>query len=933
MAQDLGTGYILIQPSTKGLGKAIEDPLNTAVQSASKSGGKTILSRIGGAFTSVGKVGLAAIGTIGGGLAALTAKGGFDRALNIERAQTKLKALGHDTQSVDAIMDDALNSVKGTAFGLGDAASVAATLVASGIQSGTQLQTVLGTVGDAAQIAGVGFKDMGVIFSQVAAKGKLQGDEMLQLMQAGIPVLQYLADHYKTTTAEAQEMVSSGKVSFADFEAAMREHIGGAAQSAGESFDGAMGNVRAALSRLGETVATPVINGLTRMANQAIPIIDDFTATAQPALEKIGTAIQNGLENALPALQDLASWISGTLLPSLQDLAGYLPVVETGFSGVAAAIAAIKISQGIVTTISAMKDLNAVLELVSEQTGKGVNVFTAISEAVGALAPKTGSLAAGLGSASKSLGTLFANATKAGGGIMGLSSALKLGPWGLVAAAIAAVAAGLAVFLTQTETGQAMLAEFGAFMSTVWDQVQAAWQAALPVLESLVSGLLQGLLAIVQPMLPSIQQLGTAFAQLGTTLMATFQACLPAIQSVMATLQQALAAILPSIMQFATTVAPLVAQFVATVLPVITQIATLIGSLLVPFITQLATLIAGFLPTMATLASTLVGMLLPVITGIVNVVTALLPVVTTVVNTIAAVVNPIITAIGGAIQGLIGILQGGITFLTGVFTGNWSQAWQGIQQVFNGVWQAIQSVFTGIWEAIKAAISGGLSIIGNLWNSAWSGIRSAFDSIWNGIKTAASNGVNAVVNVVKGVKDKITGFFSSAGSWLMDAGANIIQGLIGGITGAVGGAIDAVKNAVGGIIDGAKSLLGIHSPSTVFRDEIGRMIGEGLAIGIQRETGTVSKAGSELATASMPASIPLPVFDTAAWSASIRRTVASMTIDLAAGRSDAKSAGDAGNNDIVTLLRAILAAIADADTTIQLDGREVGRLVRRYANA
>ena len=54
MAQDLGTGYILIQPTTKGLGKAIEDPLASAVQSASKSGGKTILSRIGGAFTSVG---------------------------------------------------------------------------------------------------------------------------------------------------------------------------------------------------------------------------------------------------------------------------------------------------------------------------------------------------------------------------------------------------------------------------------------------------------------------------------------------------------------------------------------------------------------------------------------------------------------------------------------------------------------------------------------------------------------------------------------------------------------------------------------------------------------------------------------------------------------------------------------------------------------
>lgn len=335
MAQDLGTGYILIQPSTKGLGKAIEDPLNTAVQSASKSGGRTILSKVGGAFKSVGKVGLAAIGTIGGGLAALAAKGGFDRALNIERAQTKLKALGHDTQSVDAIMDDALKSVQGTAFGLGDAASVAATLVASGIQSGTQLQQVLGTVGDAAQIAGVGFKDMGVIFSQVAAKGKLQGDEMLQLMQAGIPVLQYLADHYGITTAAAQEMVSAGKVSFADFEAAMREHIGGAAQSAGESFDGMVGNVKAALSRLGEGFATPLINEATKLGGHVIPLIDQVAGSvdgladtfagrlseAADSLAGILDGLNHDLEDGSLTMGDLAEQ-AGLLAGGMTVLAG-----------------------------------------------------------------------------------------------------------------------------------------------------------------------------------------------------------------------------------------------------------------------------------------------------------------------------------------------------------------------------------------------------------------------------------------------------------------------------------------------------------------------------------------------------------------------------------------------------------------------------------
>ena len=318
MAQELGTGYIIIKPSTKGLGKAIEGSIGEGTQAGVKASGSTILSSVGGAFKTVGKVGVAAVGAVGGAIVGLAAKGGFDRALNIERAQTKLKALGHDTKSVDGIMADALKSVKGTAYGLGDAASVAASLVASGVRQGDELAGVLTTVGDVAQVSGRSFQDMGIIFQQVAAKGKLQGDEMLQLMESGIPVLQYLADHFGVTAAEAQQMVSDGKVSFADFEAAMREHLGGAAQSAGESFDGAMGNIKAALSRLGETAVTPVIKGLTSLFNQAIPIIDDFTAQAKPVLEDVGKALQTGLENAIPAAQKALDELRAN--PSLQRM-------------------------------------------------------------------------------------------------------------------------------------------------------------------------------------------------------------------------------------------------------------------------------------------------------------------------------------------------------------------------------------------------------------------------------------------------------------------------------------------------------------------------------------------------------------------------------------------------------------------------------------
>lgn len=160
-----------------------------------------------------------------------------------------------------------------------------------------------------------------MIFGSVAARGKLQGDDMLQLMSSGIPVLQMLGKHLNKTSAEVSDMVSDGKIDFQTFADAMQEGLGGAALSAGTTFTGALANVKAALSRLGETAATPVLNGLRGLFNQAIPLIDTFTAAVTPTLQKVGAALQQGLENAIPATQAKLKNLSDTLanIPRFPD--------------------------------------------------------------------------------------------------------------------------------------------------------------------------------------------------------------------------------------------------------------------------------------------------------------------------------------------------------------------------------------------------------------------------------------------------------------------------------------------------------------------------------------------------------------------------------------------------------------------------------------
>ncbi len=81
-------------------------------------------------------------------------------------------------------------------------------------------------------------------------------------------------------------------------------------------------------------------------------------------------------------------------------------------------------------------------------------------------------------------------------------------------------------------------------------------------------------------------------------------------------------------------------------------------------------------------------------------------------------------SVSGIIEGLLTALGGVIDFVVGVFTGDWSLAWEGIKEIF-----------TGIWEALKELVSGAVTFIQNVVNQAWTAISGATSTIWNGIKT------------------------------------------------------------------------------------------------------------------------------------------------------------------------------------------------------
>ena len=847
-AQDIGVVYVHVEPSGKGFGKSIEGDIGDAVSKASRKGSNTLISKIGGAFGKIGKVGTGAIATIAGGITALAAKGGFTRALNIENAQAKLKGLGHDSASVTEIMNDALASVKGTAFGLGDAATVAASLSASGIKEGDQLTKVLKTVADTAQISGRSLTDIGTIFGSVAARGKLQGDDMLQLMSSGIPVLQMLGKHLNKTSAEVSDMVSDGKIDFQTFADAMQEGLGGAAQSAGTTFAGALANVKAALSRLGETAATPVLNGLRGLFNQAIPLIDAFTAAVSPTLEKVGAGLQKGLEQAIPTaaaffdklgksqtvqqfasylaslkddLKELGSSLSGAAgavwnviyepLSELYNQAkGQLPAIADGFKILLHAVSGrldyvsahadsiIPLAKGITAFILTSKGISAVsagLKTVSgglkaiSATASGVEkTATAAFDMIGKISD-AGSAAgalkqlAGSFNIVKAAQSAWSAVTKAATAVqLAFSAALDANPIGMLVVAIGAVVAALTWFFTQTETGKRLWNSFATWFMGIWNQISTACR---PILQAVATFITQTM--------SQIQQIW----QTGWTLITTV------LQNVWNTIG-------PIIMTALTAIITGIQTFIATITPLLQA-----GIQNIQTIFQTAT----------TIISTVWNGLW---------------------NTITTVVQGTWTIITTIISTALAVIQGIIQLALAVVNGNWSAAWSAIQGIASAVWGGIQGVVSAGVGMVSGVVSAACSTIRSVWAALWNGVGSIVSSVWGGIVGTVSNMVGRVGSVVSGIGGTVRSAVSGAGSWLVDAGRNIIQGLINGITGMVGSLYSSITNALSGLVDKAKNALGIHSPSRVFRDEVGVMVGRGMALGIDDSAHVVSRSMDSL---------------------------------------------------------------------------------------
>lgn len=189
------------------------------------------------------------------------------------------------------------------------------------------------------------------------------------------------------------------------------------------------------------------------------------------------------------------------------------------------------------------------------------------------------------------------------------------------------------------------------------------------------------------------------------------------------------------------------------------------------------------------------------------------PIIDTIIDVIMNVLEPVIDGLCGIIGGIIDALSGVMDFITGVFTGDWSKAWEGLKTFLGGIIDAVASLFTGLFNTIGAIFKGAWDIIVSIWSvvSTWFNnavikpLANLFNGIWNTMKNGAQNAWNGIKNIFSSVATFFKNIFSNAWNGvknIFSSGGRIFSGIKDGI-------FTAFRSVVNTLIAGINKVVSI----------------------------------------------------------------------------------------------------------------------------
>ena len=928
MAYQLAQAYVQIVPSMKGVGKAIENAFDGPSKSTGQKAGQSIGSGLSVGFAA--KVGAVAgiASTVFSKVASVVTgslNSAISRADQMNNFPKVMKNLGYSSEDAAASIkkiSSALDGLPTTSSAMTGMVQQLAPLT-SNLDQATNIALAFNNAMLAGGASTMEQENALTQYTQMLSAGKVDM-QAWRSIQAAMPgqlnqVAEAMLGAGKNSN-DLYEAMKNGSISFDDFNkkvmelnqngfgkyASFAQQAKDATQGIGTAMENVQNRVAKAVQKVVEAVGVEniagAINGFSSQfgkvgdaAASMVTGVKNWLGQLWQALKDNGAlftfkSLWDGLRDAIMGVANMVIDWAHMIPPD--GLANGIKLVADTLNwfvrhgkelapiiiGIGTAFAAVKGYQALNSGLQALTGTMNTVTTAAKGVSNGIMLMMDLGGPVAMLKQMAGGL-----SLVKTAQTAWSTATKMATAVQGAFNAvIAANPIGAIAVAVAAFVAALVWFCTQTEVGRKVWAAFTSFISSAW---QKAVDFVTNLGQNIANFFTQTLPNAFQSVIQWFQQLpsaiGTALSNLitsiGTWAVSFGQSALQAGQQFVS-----------NIANFLTNLPATIAYWLAYGITFVVLWAAQLGS-------QAISAGQQFLANLGTFFVQLPGNIWNWLT-----------------STVASVAS-------WAAQMGANALSAGSRFLSNVGTFI-SQLPANVGSWLSG---AVSAAASFVGRMASNAVNAGsrfLSSIGSYISQVPGRIGAGLSGAISAVGSFASSMASGALRAGQQFLSNLVNTLASIPGRMVSIGSQIVHGIISGITGSIGKVGSAILGGVKDAISGVKNFLGIHSPSRLFRDQIGRNIGLGLAQGISNSQAAVMSSMNGMASDI----------------ASTRFT----TPDVATGyglsptRASVSTGGEPLSGELLgELLSELRALHADMPLImeklgIEVDGRELGRVIR-----
>lgn len=178
-------------------------------------------------------------------------------------------------------------------------------------------------------------------------------------------------------------------------------------------------------------------------------------------------------------------------------------------------------------------------------------------------------------------------------------------------------------------------------------------------------------------------------------------------------------------------------------------------------------------------------------------------------------------------------LKGLIDYITGIFTGDWEKAWNGMKEFSNSILGLIWNIISEKLLIIKAVITNALNTVKNIWNSIWEGIKNIASNIWNGLlnkideifpgmRNIIETNITNIKNKISEILNNIKTTWSNIWNKIKTTTSNIWNGIWNVIKKPINWILEGIEKMANGIVSGINKLIsGLNTMHFTMPDWLG----------------------------------------------------------------------------------------------------------------